>query len=47
MFQPNTGKDHEKAYLRAGPLALSHMLNPYLVKGYCIKFIKRLDEDLS
>ena len=35
------------SYLSAGPLALSYMLNTFLVNGYCITFIKRLDKGLS
>ena len=47
IFLPNTGEDQKKFYLSAGPLALRHMLNPSLVNGYCITFIKRLIEGLS
>ena len=47
IFLPNTGEDQKKSYLSAGLLALSHMLNPFLVNGYCITFIKRLDVGLS
>ena len=28
IFQPNTGENQKKSYLRAGPLALCQMLNP-------------------
>ena len=31
IFLPNTGEDQKKFYLSAGPLALSHVLNPSLV----------------
>ena len=47
FFLPNTVEDQKKSYLSGGPPALSHMLNPSLVNGYCITFIKRLDEGLS
>ena len=32
------------SYLSVGPLALSYVLNPFLVNGYCITLIERLDE---
>ena len=44
QIQVKTKKSH---YLSAVPMALSHMLNPSLVNGYCIAFVKGLDEDLS
>ena len=39
-------KTKKMSYLSVGPLALSYMLNPFLVNGYCITLIKRLDEGL-
>ena len=31
IFLPNKGEDQKKSYLSAGPLALYHMLNLFLV----------------
>ena len=31
IFLPDTGEDQKKSYVSAGPLALSHVLNPSLV----------------
>ena len=48
IFLPNTNKDKKKVYLSAEPLVLCDML--YVKSdpgGYCITFIKRLDEGLS
>ena len=47
IFLPNRNEDQKKSYLSAGRLTLCYMLNPSVVKGYCITFIKRLDEGLS
>ena len=47
IFLPNTGEDQKNSYMSAWPLELCHMLNPSLVNGYCITFIKRLHEGLS
>ena len=46
IFQPNTSKDKKKN-LSAEPLVLCHMLYVKSDPGYCITFIKRLDEGLS
>ena len=47
IFLPNTSKDKKKVYLSAEPLVLCHMLYVKSDPGYCITFIKRLDEGLS
>ena len=45
IFLPNTGEDQKKVLAERG----AHDTVPYVksIPGYCITFIKRLDESLS